>query len=222
MDNGDKSPDGNNISPMMTLPEDVMREIFDYLSLETLYFTLRMVNKNINIYVCDYLKVRGSSFFVSCPKGLEKEVIEITEIPKKGLVLLPTPASTIPWVASKLQNNEILDGHRDLNRLTNMVLYAAKYRTAFCSIYNSEKCLTFNYDIESEMWEKVLENCTPLKCLDNKGTSYEFVQLIISKIIPHCSEIHSNHIYGCYPFVHVKAKDKTWSVWKIMYCKRLR
>ena len=103
-----------------------------------------------------------------------------------------------------------------------MVLYAAKYRTAFCCIYNSEKCLTFNYDIESEMWEKVLENCTPLKCLDNKGTSYEFLQLIISKIIPHCSEIHSNHIYGCYPFVYVKAKDKTWSVWKIMYCKPLR
>ena len=222
MDSGDKIPNGNNISAMMTLPEEALREIFNYLSLETLYFTLRTVCKNINIYVNHYLKFRGTSIFVSCPRGLEKEVIEITVMPKKGFILLPTPASTLPWVASKLQNNEILDGYRDQIRLNKMVLYAAKYRTAVCHIYKSEKCLTFDYDLESEMWLKVLENCTPHKCLDNKGTSYEFIQMLISKIIPHYSEIHSNHIVGYYPFVQVKAKDKTWSVGKIMYCKPLR
>ena len=222
MDSGDKSLNGNNISQMMKLPEEALREIFDYLSLETLHFTLRTVCKKINIYVDRYLKFRGTSFFVCCPGGLEKEVIEITEMPKKGFILLPTPASTIPWVASNLQNNEILDGHRDQIRLNNMVLYAAKYRTAVCHICKSEKCLTFDYDLESEMWRKVLENCMPLKCLDHKGTSYEFIHMLISKIIPHYYEIHSNHIVGYYPFVQVKAKDKTWSVGKIMYCKPLR
>ena len=83
MDNDDKSQDGINISPILTLPEETMREIFIYLSFETLHFSLRTVCKNIHTYVDDYLHIRGTSFFVTCQRGLKKEVIEITEMPKR-------------------------------------------------------------------------------------------------------------------------------------------
>ena len=66
MDNNGKAQEGNNISPILTLPEETMREIFNYLSFETLHFSLRTVCKNIHTYVDDYLKIRETSFFASC------------------------------------------------------------------------------------------------------------------------------------------------------------
>ena len=102
MDNGDKGQDGNTISPIMTLPEEAMREIFNYLSFQTLYFSLRLACKNMLTYVDHYLKIRETSFFASCHRTCRKcegkEVIEITEIPKKGFIILRSPESTIPWV----------------------------------------------------------------------------------------------------------------------------
>ena len=99
MDDGEKLQDGENISPIMKLPEEAMREVFNNMSFQTLYFSLRRVCKDIQSYVDNYLKVRGgTSFFVGCRNGSEKEVIEITEKPKKGFIILRTPATSIPWV----------------------------------------------------------------------------------------------------------------------------
>ena len=121
MDNGDKGQDGENISPIMTLPEDAIREIFNYLSFQTLYFSLRTVCKNIQIYVDNYLKVRkGISLFVGCQKGSEKEVIEITELRNKGFIIIRTPASSIPWVTSILQNNKFFN--EGLDRLLDLII----------------------------------------------------------------------------------------------------
>lgn len=219
MDNGDKAQDWNNISPIMTLPEEVMHEIFDWMSFQTLYFPLRTVCKNIQTYVDNYLEIRGMSFFFACQKGLEKEVIEIKELPKKGFIIARTPASTIPWIASVLQNNEFLNV--DLDRLLDMVFYAEMYRTSVCFIYKSEKRFIFRYDLESEKWDKFSDNGTKVNCLDHNETSHVFIKRIVSKIIPY-HFVTQGYGYGHYPFVQVKAKDKTWSVGKMMSFKRLR
>ena len=51
MDNADNGQDENNITPIMTLPEEAMHEIFNYQTFQTLYFSLRTVCKNIQTYV---------------------------------------------------------------------------------------------------------------------------------------------------------------------------
>ena len=226
MDNDDTGQDENNISSILTLPEEAMREIFNYLSFETLYFSLRTVCKNIHTYVHDYLKIRETSFFASCQRGLEKEVIEITEIPKKGFILLRSPESTIPWVTSKLQNNEIIDDRhrdeRDRDRLVEMVFHEEKYQSGVCQLHMSEKISTFRYDLENEMWERLLENCTPLEWLDHKETSHEFIQMAVSEIITQEVERRSSRYTESYPFLLVIAKDKYWSVGKVVYCKCIK
>ena len=207
MDNGDNGQDVNTISPIMTLPEEAMREIFNYLLFPTLYFSLRMVCKHIQTYVDHYLKIRGTSFFASCHltcrKCLEREVIEITEMPRIGFNLLRSPASTIPWITSKLRNYEIIDDYRDRDRLLEMMFHAEKYPTGVCQLYMSEKSSTFRYDLESKMWERVLENCTPLKWLDHQETSHDFIQMVVSKIIPQHFERRSCQYFQSYPFALV-------------------
>ena len=217
MDSGVKVQDGNNISPIMILPEEAMREIYNYLSFQTLYFSLRMVCKNIQTYVDDYLKVRGTSFFVSCQRGLGKELIEITKTPKTGFILLRSPASTIPWVTCQLQNNKILDEHPDQDRLLDIVFYAEKYQTGVCHLYISERSSTFRYYLKSEMWGIVLENRTPLKWLEHKGTSHEFVQILVSKINPYHFQFRSAQYTHGYPFVLVMSTDKILRVGKVMF-----
>ena len=97
MDIGSKRLDGSDISLIMKLPEETAREIFNYLSFETLYFSLRRVCKNIQIYVDRYLQVRGRSFLAGCQEGSEKEVIEIIKKPKEGYITLRVPGSCITW-----------------------------------------------------------------------------------------------------------------------------
>ena len=221
MASGDKGQDGNNISPIMTIPEEAMREIFNNLSFQTLYFSLRMVCKNIKTYVDNYLKIRGTSFFFSCQKGSEKEVIEISEMPANGYIILSTPASSIPWVTSIL--SEIIDKHVD--RLLRWPNYVANHQMNACHIYKSEISLSFRNELGCEIWEKLLKHCYPTHTIsqmkNNDKTSHESIQRLESEIIPNHREfIHYG--FGQYPFVQVKAKDKTWSVGIIIACKRLR
>ena len=88
MDSGDKCQDGNKVSTIMILPEETMCEIFNYLSFETLYFSLRNVCKNLQIYVDHYLKERGTTYLVGGQVGSKKQVIEIIEKPKEGFITL--------------------------------------------------------------------------------------------------------------------------------------
>ena len=85
MESGDKCPDGSNIFSIIRLPEEILREIFDYLSFETLYFALRKVCKKIQTYVDRYVDFAGTSFLFVCKEGSEDKVIEIIELPKKGI-----------------------------------------------------------------------------------------------------------------------------------------
>ena len=218
MDSGVKCQDGGNISPIMKLPEEAMREVFNNMSFQTLYFSLRRVCKNIQSYVDNYLKVRGgTSFFVGCRNGSEKEVIESAEKPKKRFIILRTPATSIPWVTSKLQNIKILDKDRYIfDRYLHMLDYAAIYETGVCHIYKGEISITLRYDQERWKFERAMrrkfsDNQTPL----NNETSHDFIRRLVSEIIPHFFEIHSYHD-RYYPFVQVNAKDKTWCVGKIM------
>ena len=222
MDNGDKCLDENEISLIMTLPEETMRNIFNYLSFETLYFSLRRVCKNVQTYVDRYLDVRGTSFLIGCQEGSEKEVIEIIKKPKEGSISLRVPVSCIAGDTSNCQNNKIVRAHRDGQ--IDMIFYANMYETSICKVYKSKKGLVFRYDLESEKWKKLLEKCGTVKCLDPKETSQDFIQGLLSDISPYHFEIHS---YGRdhYPFkvsIKSKAKHKIWSVGKIMSCKRLR
>ena len=86
MDGSDKCQDENDISPIMTLPEETMRKIFNFLSFETLFFSLRRVCKNIQAYVDRYLKIRGTSFLIGYQEGSEKEVIEIMQDPISSIL----------------------------------------------------------------------------------------------------------------------------------------
>ena len=231
MESGDRDQDGNNISPIMTLPEEAMREIFNNLSFQTLYFSLRTVCKNIKTYVDHYLKIRGTSFFFGCQRGSEKEVIEISEMPANGYIILRTPASSFPWVTRILENSKILDKHLDRlrRRLRRRAHYAANHlanhQKNACHIYESEISLTFRNDQGCEIWEKVLENCTTSFTIsqmkNHDKTLHESIQRLVSEIVPYHRESF-NYGFGQYPFVQVKAKDKTWSVGIIISCKPLR
>ena len=226
MDN-DKCQDGNNISPIMTLPEETMRKIFNYLSFETLFFSLRRVCKNIQTYVDRYLKVRGTSLLIGYQEGTEKEVIEIMKDPEDRLgdyISLRAPESSIPWVTStsKLNNGVRLDDYRD--RRIDTGFYTATHEKGVRYIYKSEKNLIIRYDLENEVWERLLENCT-VKYLDSYETSHEFIPRLVSDLIPYWypyffkidSYSHNHH-----PFLQVKAKDEPWIIGKIISCKRLR
>ena len=204
MDNSDKSLDGNNISPILTLPEETMREIFKYISFETFIFSLRRVCKNIQTYVDQYLKVRGTSFLVGDQDLPEKKVMEMIEKPKEGFITLRAPGSSIPWVASKLQNKESLDKHRD--RQIDMVFYLAMHEMGICSIHKSEKSFIFCYDLENDKWEELIENCSTV--VQQQINSHEFIQKLISDIIPYHFEIH-NYGHDHLPLVVFRIKDES-------------
>ena len=153
MDSGDGYEDGNNIPPMMTLPEETMRYIFNYLSFETLYFSLRKVCKNIQTYVDHYLKVRGTTFLVGGQEGLEKQVIEIIKKPGEGFIIIRTPVSTLSCVNSNRQYHNSLDEYPW--RRIDKVLYAAMLETGVCYMCKSNG-LIYRYDQESDMWEKIV------------------------------------------------------------------
>ena len=144
MDSGDRCQDGNKISPIMTLPEETMREIFNYLSFETLYFSLRKVCMNIQTYVDHDLKVTGTSLLVGGQEGSENQRIEIIKKPGKGLIILRAPLSSIPCVTSKVPYNDSFDEHRD--RRIDKVLYAAIRESGVCYMYIT-KGLTYGYDL---------------------------------------------------------------------------
>ena len=127
MDSCDKRQDEDNISPIMKLPEEAMREVFNNMSFQTLYFSLRRACKNIQSYVDNYLKVRAIPFFISFQNVSEQDVIEVNKMPKNGLIILRTPATSVPWVTSILRNNEILK--EDLFRLIDMSLHPAMFET---------------------------------------------------------------------------------------------
>ena len=85
MESGERYPDGNNIPSIISLPEEIIRVIFDNLSFETLYFALRKVCKKIQKYVDRYVKVGGTSFLLGRQEGLENKVIEMIQLPKKDV-----------------------------------------------------------------------------------------------------------------------------------------
>ena len=261
MDIRDKCQDGNKISTIMTLPEETMCEIFNYLSFETLYFSLRNVCKNLQIYVDHYLKLRGSSFLVGGQEGLETEVIEIIKQPGNGLIILRTPLSSTSFITSKLQHNASLDKHPA--RLIDKVLYAAMRESGVCYIYKNEvfesqKGLIYRYDLESDKWEpcrridevlhlaigetgvsyifegngltyryknkkweKILENCTTLRCLDRRELSHESIQRLVSEEFPYYFE-YDGYGHCNYPSVQTFYKPLNVSISKVMSCKRLR
>ena len=218
MDIRDKCQDGNKISTIMTLPEETMCEIFNYLSFETLYFSLRNVCKNLQIYVDHYLKLRGSSFLVGGQEGLETEVIEIIKQPGNGLIILRTPLSSNSFITSKLQHNASLDKHPA--RLIDKVLYAAMRESGVCYIYKN-KDLIYRYDLESDKWEKIFEDSTALRCLYHIELSHECIATVVLEDFPYYFENDSYGYYN-YPAVQVQEKDKPLSVCKIVSCKRLR
>ena len=192
-----------------------MCEIFNYLSFETLYFSLRKVCMNIQTYVNRYLNVRGTSFLVDGQKGSEKQVIEIIQKPGKGLIIFRTLLSSTPCVTSKLLFNESFDEHRD--RRIDKVLYAAIRESQVCYKYKS-KGVTYGYDLESDKWKNFLENFTTLRCLDHDELSHECIQSIVSEDFPYYFE-YDNYGHFNYPIVQVKAIDKPVRVCKVFSCK---
>ena len=54
---------------LIKLPEEIIREIFGYLSFETLYFTLRKVCKKMKCYVDHFTDVGGVFFLEGQKKG---------------------------------------------------------------------------------------------------------------------------------------------------------
>ena len=67
------------------------------------------------------------------------------------------------------------------------------------------------------MWEKVLENITPPRWLEQKETLHEFAQILASKIISYHIETRSSKYTVSYPFVLVMATDKIWRVGEIIF-----
>lgn len=197
MDSGDGYEDGNSIPPILTIPEETMRDIFDYLSFETLYFSLRKVCKNIQTYVDHNLKVRGTTFLVGGQEGSEKEVIEIVKKPGKGFIIIRTPVSTLSCVNSNRQYHKSLDEHPC--RRIDKVLYGAMLKTGVCYMYKGNG-LIYRYDLESDKWEKILENCRALRCLDDKILSQECIQKLVSEDFPYYFE-HDGFRHCNYPFV---------------------
>ena len=64
-------------------------------------------------------------------------------------------------------------------------------------MYKSEKGLIYRYDLDSDKWEKILENSSTLKCLDHDEPSHECIQRLVSDDFPHYFE---NHSYGHYNY----------------------
>ena len=81
--------------------------------------------------------------------------------------------------------------------------------------------MIYRYDLDSDKWEKILENSSTLKCLDHDEPSHECIQRLVSDDFPHYFENHSYGHYN-YPFVQIKDKDEPWSACKITYSKRLK
>ena len=70
-------------SDQFLLPEEIVRTIFDYLDLNTIYFTLKQVCKQMNAYVNNYVSLEGI-FLVTSSNTTHDELLYILEnIPKK-------------------------------------------------------------------------------------------------------------------------------------------
>ena len=217
MESRDGYQEGKNIPLIMTLPEETMRNIFNYLSFETLYFSLRKVCKNIQTYVDHYLKVRGTTFLVGGQEDSKKHVIEIIKKPGKGFIIIRTPVSTISFVTN-LQYNQSLDKYPC--RRIDKVLHAAIGETDVCYMYKGNG-LIYRYDLESDKWEKISENCRILRCLDHKQLSHECIQRLVSEDFPYYFE-HDGFCHCNYPFVKAFYKPLNVSISKVMSCKRLK
>lgn len=126
-------------------------------------------------------------------------------------------------VCSKLYDRVRFDDYRD--RQIDTVFYTRTNEKGVCHIYKSERNLIIRYNLQNEKWEKLLENCTAMKCLDRYETSHEFIPRLVSDLIPYWYPYFfkiDSYSHNHRPFLQVKAKDEPWIIGKIMSCKRLR
>ena len=178
MESADRCPDGSDIFSIIRLPEEIIREIFDYLSFETLYFAVRKVCKKIQTYVDRYIDFAGTSFLFLCKEGSEDKVIEMIQLPKKGSIVLRKPVLSFPCLfprpsinAYRLNDEITLETPGD--RRIQKMFYEAMGEIIICYIYKSQKGLFYRYDLESKNWERFLESCTTQECLDYDESSHK-------------------------------------------------
>ena len=98
---------------LIKLPEEIIREIFSYLSFETLYFTLRKVCKKMKCYVDHFIDVEGIFFLEGHRRGRiqHSEVIYIIQTKNKQFKVFWRPVSFVPWSPVYFKNDNAHGTH---------------------------------------------------------------------------------------------------------------
>ena len=93
---------------LMRLPEQTIREIFRYLSFETLYFYLRNVCKKMKCYVDHFIDVGGIFFLEGHRRGRiqHSEVIYIIQTKNEQFEIFWRPVSFVPWSPVYFKNDK--------------------------------------------------------------------------------------------------------------------
>ena len=206
--------DNNQI---MSLPEEIFREMFCYLSIEMLHSSLRKVCRQMQYYVDRYMDVQGIFFLVSSKNCMANNIITIFKGPCKKFKII---WKDVPHL-NQLNNLQKTTKRAKQCRSCpyNDLFFSAIDDTVVCTIshrplkrHNWWRVQAFRYDILKDNWNVLCNNCTAYECMNLKHSADP---------ISHChpinlregidNSIYDNFLYTAYPFLQI-VNDETTNI----------
>ena len=182
--------DGNTRPKLMTLPEEIFREIFRYLYVETLCCSLRKVCRKIQFFVDRYLKVGRTYNLVSRQGGSESEAIEYIQIVNNGIAIVWEPTSYIPYPSFILLTDKNWDKYDQ--RLVDKVIYTTLGEKIGFHFSESGKCMIYRYNPGTDRWKKLFEYFRPFRCSCYVESLHHCVAILSLEESPYYFEKHGN------------------------------
>ena len=182
--------DGNTLPKLMTLPEEILREIFRYLSLETLCCSFRKVCRKIQFFVDSYLKVGRRYHLVGRQGGSESEAIEYNQMASKGIAIIWKPVSYIPYDSFILLTDNNWDKYDE--RVVDKVIYTTLGERIVFHFCEKGKCMIYRYYPGTDCWKKVFEYFRVFGCICHIEYLHHCAVILSIEESPYYFEKHGN------------------------------
>ena len=162
MANSDQCCKDKNNPQMITLPEEIIYEIFSYLSFETLHFYLSKVCIQMNHFV-DHYAGAGGLFIIASRRNRNCKNNQLVDVIQKR-----NKTFRISWKTVPSTPNESCHQQSGTKRCRSLpyeeYFYFRTGDTIFCANYQRKKFLVYKYDVLSNNWDKLSKKCFILKC----------------------------------------------------------
>ena len=207
--------DDNN-QQLMRLPEETIREIFRYLSFETLYFYLRNVCKKMKCYVDNFIDLGGIFFLEGYRRGRiqHSEVIYIIQTKNKQFKIFWRPVSFVPWSPVYFKNNK-----GEEHRCDDEWHYSVIDEKLVCCIHQRHRFLVYQCNIQNGKWSRIAEKHTFFECLDQNEPTKHCHPIVFPEDSTVYDENSFYYLPIDYPFLRLKTESNINGTCEAMFCR---